>query len=85
MSGQRQGILKPGNFKGIFIEHIDPSNNEPADYVALASGGTDAIYIAYLMITWAFGDNFQFFGDVGRMCGGQWYPSNLPVPNDNDK
>ena len=85
MSGERQGIIKEGNFKDISVAHIDDSNNEPAEYVSLTSGGTDAICIAYLMITWASGDNFQFFGDIGRTCGGQWYPSNLPVPNDNNK
>ncbi len=85
MSAEKQGIIKEGNFKDISVEHMDSSNNKPAEYVALTSGGTDAICIAYLMITWASGDNFQFFGDIGRTCGGKWYPSNLPVPNDNDK
>lgn len=85
MSGEKHGVIKGGNFKDVSVEHIDGSNNQPAEYVALTSGGSNAICIAYLMITWASGDNFQFFGDIGRTCGGQWYPSNLPVPNDNNK
>jgi len=80
LSGQRQGMIKEGNFKDISVEHLDTSNNEPAEYVSVTSGGTDAICIAYLAITWASGDKLQFFGDVGHTCGAAWYPSNLNVP-----
>ncbi|MCJ1483170.1 hypothetical protein MMC06_003337 [Schaereria dolodes] len=84
MSGTRKGKINEGNYNDMTVNHIDSSNNDAAEYISVSSGGTDALCIAYLAITWASGDKFQFFGDVGQQCGLPWYPSNLPVPTNID-
>ena len=73
-----------GEFKDITIKHHVHVNNAPAEYISITSGGTDQICIAYLAITMASGDKNQFYGDVGKQCGGKWYPSNLLVETNDD-
>lgn len=76
--------IKSGEFKDIVVKHHEHSNNAPAEYISITSGGTDQICIAYLAITMASGDKNQFYGDVGKQCGGKWYPSNLLVETNED-
>lgn len=76
--------IKSGEFKDIVVKHHDHSNNAPAEYISITSGGTNQICIAYLAITMASGDKNQFYGDVGKQCGGKWYPSNLLVETNED-
>ncbi|KAF6224734.1 hypothetical protein HO133_009927 [Letharia lupina] len=76
--------IKSGEFKDIVVKHHDHTNNAPAEYISITSGGTDQICIAYLAITMASGDKNQFYGDVGKQCGGKWYPSNLLVETNED-
>ena len=79
-----KNTIKSGEFKDIVIKHHDHSYNAPAEYISITSGGTDQICIAYLAITMASGDKNQFYGDVGKQCGGKWYPSNLLVETNQD-
>ncbi|CAD6593604.1 MAG: hypothetical protein ASARMPRED_007733 [Alectoria sarmentosa] len=63
--------IKSGEFKDIVVKDHEHSNNAPAEYISITSGGTDQICIAYLAISMASGDNNQFYGDVGKQCGGK--------------
>ena len=76
--------IKSGELRNIIVKHHDHSNNAPAEYICITSGGTDQICIAYFAITMASGDKNQFYGDVGKQCGGKWYPSNLLVETNED-
>ena len=51
-----RNTIKSGEFKDIVIKHHDHSYNAPAEYIAITSGATHQICIAYLAITMALGD-----------------------------
>ncbi|KAK5944787.1 hypothetical protein PMZ80_001987 [Knufia obscura] len=44
-------------------------------YVSVSAGGTDGVCIAVVTLNTASGNDYAWFGDVGRLCGVPWYYS----------
>jgi len=78
--GQANDILGDGHVSDpIKINSIDSTNNRPAEYISISSGGSDALCIAYVYVTMANGDHWAVYGDIGYQCQHAWYLSNLLV------
>jgi hypothetical protein len=49
--------------------------------VAVAASGNDAVCINFISMTWPGGEQFGFLGDIGTMCGADWYYSDVLTAN----
>jgi hypothetical protein len=73
--------LDTGGFKEVTIPHEKGTDGRQAEYIALSSSSDDALCINYVTTTWPDGSSMGFLGDVGSMCGANWYYSDVIVTN----
>lgn len=80
--GQRVGSAKgskhnlgDGSFSDIKIVADRGVGGRQAEYVSISKGGSDAICIAYITVTWPDNSKYIWSGDVGYKCDVHWYAS----------
>ena len=75
--------IKDGNTMDIRVPFDEDVGNRPVDYVSITNGGVDALCIAYITITQPDGAKKAWYGDAGKMCGADWYHSQLRTGDNN--
>jgi hypothetical protein len=76
----RDTKIKAGTFANLYVPQ-SPPNSQPT-YVRV-EGGADSICIAYIGHTWPDGSKRGWLGDIGQLCGKQYYYSSLFVTQAN--
>lgn len=89
--GARLGQYKPSknekitagtsNSKPITVTQNEGATGQP-EYILLTTVNTDAICITYVTVS-GNGVSWNWMGDVGYTCGGDWYPSTAKFGSDN--
>lgn len=73
-------IIDDGNFDDITIFHVADKERTQSQYILVEGDVSgDLICIAYMTLTWADGGRHGWNGDLGRLCGEKWYPSNVVI------
>lgn len=76
--------IKDGDFMDIKVPFDHDVGKKPTEYISIANGGNDGLCIAYIAITQPDGTNKVWFGDIGKLCGVDWYHSQLKT-GENDR
>jgi hypothetical protein len=71
------GYIRTGEFQDF---KISQANGQQAAF-AILYGSTDAVCVPYVTTTWTDGQQFGWVGDWGKVCGLDWYYSNVYVDN----
>lgn len=88
--GDRLGQYVPGNdkidagtsnSKPIVVEQNQGATGQP-EYVQLTTVRDDALCITYVTAS-GNGVSWNWMGDIGYTCGGDWYPSTAKFGSDN--
>lgn len=61
---------------------VDQKSNQQPTYLRV-EGGSDSICVAYLGHSWPDGSKRGWLGDMGKLCGKQWYYSNVYINQAN--
>lgn len=55
------------------------ADKRAAEYVSVSASGSDGICIAAVTLSAANGNEYAWFGDVGKVCGVPWYHSSNKI------
>lgn len=75
VGGRAGGYIASGGFADY---KIGQNGNQQTPFLQIEAA-ENAICIPYVTITWPDGRHLGWMGDYGRICGLNWYPSNVFV------
>ncbi len=55
------------------------ADQRAASYISVSAGGSDGLCIAAITMTTSSGNDYAWFGDVGKLCGVPWYYSSTQL------
>lgn len=79
----KKAIILDGDFMDISVPFDKNVGKKPTEYLSIVNGGDDSLCIAYLALTQPDGTQKAWYGDVGRVCGADWYYSQLTTGDDD--
>ncbi len=80
--GKKKKILD-GSYATIKVPFDKGVGNKPTEYISITNGGHDGLCIAYIALTQPDGTKRAWYGDVGKLCGADWYLSQLKTGEDD--
>ncbi|THV53290.1 hypothetical protein BGAL_0054g00010 [Botrytis galanthina] len=75
IEGSSKNKIADGSWEDIKLPASDDLGGRQAQYISVISGGTDAICVSYITVTWPDGLKESWMGNWGYFCGGSWYPA----------
>ncbi|KAL9101493.1 MAG: hypothetical protein Q9163_003241 [Psora crenata] len=75
--------IKDGDLMDIKVPFNHDVGKKPTEYIAVTDGGNDALCISYIALTQPDGTKKVWYGDIGKVCGADWYHSLLKTSDDD--